>query len=96
MGQKLLDYDFEIQCQSGLENKVADALSRLPRTADLSIMTIRKVLDLDDLQARIGVLRGWLVFGKHYLNIPCLLKIGQWLMGVSCTNKGWFCLGVQS
>lgn len=51
---KLLCCDFEIQYRPSLENKAADALSRLPRIADLAVVTVSKALDLGELQVQLG------------------------------------------
>lgn len=51
---KLLGYDFEIQYRPGPENKAADALSRFPIAAELTVMMVSTVLDLGELQNQIG------------------------------------------
>lgn len=44
---KLLGYDFEILYQPGLQNKAADALSRVEPTAELKTITTTGIVDID-------------------------------------------------
>lgn len=50
---KLLGSDFEIQYKLGLENKAADALSRLEPVPSLKALTVPHLLILDDLAAQV-------------------------------------------
>lgn len=43
---KLMGYNFEIQYKPGLENRAADALSRVPIPTELSNVIMMKVVDL--------------------------------------------------
>ena len=51
---KLLGYDFDIQFKPGLENKAADALSRLPCDSFLAAISVPNVISIPDLQAHIA------------------------------------------
>lgn len=42
-----MSYDFEIQYNSGLTNKAADALSRLPDTVALQIVVVPILIDVE-------------------------------------------------
>ena len=48
---KLLGFNFEIQFRPDLDNKVVDALSRLPpvKVPSLHVLTIPYIVDLDQL-----------------------------------------------
>ena len=50
---KLMGYDFEIQYHPGLENRVANALSRLPSSATLMALSIPQILQLDQLKEEV-------------------------------------------
>lgn len=50
---KLLGSDFEIQYKLGLENKAADALSRLEPVPSLMALTVPHLLILDELAAQV-------------------------------------------
>lgn len=50
---KLLGYDFEVQYKPGLENKVADALSRLPPTAHLAVLLVPSIIDVQKIQEEV-------------------------------------------
>lgn len=44
---KLLGYDFEVLYQLGLQNKATDSLSRVNHQAELAIMTIPGLVDVE-------------------------------------------------
>lgn len=44
---KLLAYDFEILYQLGLQNKAADALSKVDTTPELNTMTTSRIVDME-------------------------------------------------
>lgn len=44
---KLLGYDFEILYQPGLQNKAADALSRMEQPVELNSMTTTEIVDVE-------------------------------------------------
>lgn len=50
---KLLGYDFEIKYHSGLLNKAADALSRVPYEAELLSISVLMVIDLEYVQKEV-------------------------------------------
>lgn len=52
---KLLGYDFEIQYRLGLENKAADALSRMLNQGEFASLTRSVVLDLQSVGAQVDV-----------------------------------------
>ncbi|XP_062093477.1 uncharacterized protein LOC133799480 [Humulus lupulus] len=51
---KLLGYDFEIQYRPGLENKAADALSRLQGDVTLAAISVPHLISIPDLQAHVA------------------------------------------
>ena len=50
---KLLGYDFEIQFRPGLENKAADALSRIPISMELAALMIPNRLDTSLINSQV-------------------------------------------
>ncbi|XP_062085392.1 uncharacterized protein LOC133791484 [Humulus lupulus] len=50
---KILGYDFDVQYSLGLENKVADALSRMHCGVSFAAISIPHVLSIPDLQAHV-------------------------------------------
>ncbi|KAA0041543.1 Transposon Tf2-6 polyprotein [Cucumis melo var. makuwa] len=50
---KLLGYDFEILYQPGLQNKAADALSKLEQTAELNAMTTLGIIDIEVVEKEV-------------------------------------------
>ena len=61
---KLLGYDFDIVYKPGLENRAADALSRLHQDISLAVLSVPSLISLPDLQT-------------HVLADPSLAKIVQ-------------------
>lgn len=51
---KLLRYDFEIRYNPGLLNKAADALSRIPHEAELSLISAPTIIDVELIQEEVG------------------------------------------
>ena len=51
---KLMGFDFEIQYRPGLENKAADALSRIPGKAKLHAISIPSWVDWAQLRSDIS------------------------------------------
>ena len=47
---KLLGYDFEVKYRPGMENKVVDALSRMPKEVSLATLSIPKVITMAEIQ----------------------------------------------
>ncbi|RVW83267.1 Transposon Tf2-12 polyprotein [Vitis vinifera] len=78
---KLFGYDFEIQFRPGMENKAADALSRIPISMELA--TLMRLLDDPDAYPRYsldhGILlyKGRLVLPKASPLVPALLQEGH-------------------
>lgn len=50
---KLLEYDFEILYQPGLQNKAADALSRMPTPTEIRVLTTTTLVDLEVVQQEV-------------------------------------------
>ena len=50
---KLLGYDFEILYQPGLQNKVADALSRKDQSVELNTMTTTGIVDVELIEKEV-------------------------------------------
>ncbi|KAL0546500.1 hypothetical protein IC582_016410 [Cucumis melo] len=50
---KLLGYDFEILYQTGLQNKAADALSRVTTPSELNIMTTLGIVDMETVTKEV-------------------------------------------
>lgn len=50
---KLLGYDFEIQYRPGLENKAADALSRIEPALSLLNITVPRVIHMDEIKKEV-------------------------------------------
>uniref|UniRef100_A0A803PSM5 RNA-directed DNA polymerase n=1 Tax=Cannabis sativa TaxID=3483 RepID=A0A803PSM5_CANSA len=50
---KLLGYDFEIQYRPGIENKAADALSRVQMDKTLAAISVPSVISIPDLQSQV-------------------------------------------
>ena len=51
---KLLGYSFEVVYKPGLENKIADALSRIPPTVHLNQLTGPKLIDIEVIKAKVA------------------------------------------
>ena len=51
---KLMGFNFEIQYRPGLENRAADALSRIPRKAELHAISIPSWVDWAQLRSDIS------------------------------------------
>ena len=50
---KLIGFDFEIFYRAGSENKVADALSRIPVEAQLNVISVPSLLDLEAVEKEV-------------------------------------------
>ena len=50
---KLLGYSFEVVCKSGFENKVVDALSRMPPAVHLNQLTAPTMIDLKVIKEEV-------------------------------------------
>ena len=48
-----MGYDFEIQYRPGSGNKAADALSRVPPTTTVALMSIPETIDTTELQLEV-------------------------------------------
>lgn len=72
---KLLGYDFEIQYRPGLENKAADALSRLSNAPVLVALFMPMVLNLEELQQQV--------------ELECLSKIKAYLQTNRAAHPGF-------
>ena len=88
---KLLGYDFEILYQPGLQNKVADALSRKDHSVELNTMTTTGIVDIEiiakevemdqELQKIIAELKGEVdQGGKYQWNNGRLLYKGRMVL----------------
>lgn len=51
---KLLGYDFEILYQSGLQNKVTNALSRMEQPVELNSITTTRIIDVELIWKEVG------------------------------------------
>lgn len=51
---KFLGYDFEIQYRPGLENKAADALSRMPSNGQFAALTAPTLLDVEVIKREVA------------------------------------------
>lgn len=84
---KLLGYDFEIQYWLGLENKAADALSRVPATPSLQVLSAPVVLNVEELQQQVELNN---ILGQTKANLQqgktgpggFALEHGRWCMKV--------------
>lgn len=48
-----MGYNFEIQYQLGLENKVVDVLSRMPLVAHLAMLTAPHIIDIETFHLEV-------------------------------------------
>lgn len=69
---KLMGYDFEIQYRPGIENKAADALSRVPPQVKLTAISCPMVIDLRSTLEQIEADRRLVEIKRELQNDPDL------------------------
>ena len=74
---KLLGYSFEVVYKPGLENKAADALSRVPLVAEINQLTVHTLIDLKVIKEE--------VMKDEFLKEICRLQGGE-----EVKNYSWY------
>lgn len=72
---KLLGYDFEVHYNQGLENKAADALSRLPVEVHLAHLIAPTIIDMDLIKEEISKRSSWKPNWSGYTRMPIVLHV---------------------
>ena len=87
---KLMGYDFEIQYRPGMENRAANALSRLHSSVTLMNLIIPWVLQLDQLKKEVDEDETLQEFIKEVLEDPMNRPEFTWVDGQLLYKGKWY------
>lgn len=86
---RLLGYDFEIQYKPGLENKAADALSRIVVQPQLHSLTMYASTDVDRIKQEVNEDPKYMPIIKELQQDSHPTRLTQSPADYSCTRIGW-------